>query len=62
MRRKHQVLKTTTNSREYKIAYRQVLDKNLSLCQYCHPNKGCNYWNSRHITRNWKEYRRHQWK
>ena len=59
---KKQKLETTTNSREYKIILRKVLDNNEGLCPICGPHTGCNFFKKYRPNRNWKEYRKTQWK
>lgn len=55
-------LKTTTNSRIYKLLYRDYLDKKAGLCSYCGPHRGCNAnWRVKD-NRNWKKYRKTQYK
>lgn len=55
-------LKKETNRRVYKIMYRQYLNKYIGLCPICSPHGGCNFWNKFKGNRNWKRYRKTQWK
>lgn len=56
------IMKSTDNSRVYKIAYRYHLDSYEGVCSYCPPNKGCNAWRKRRPYKNWKRIRKTQWK
>lgn len=47
----------TYGSKEYKV----FVVKPKLRCTYCPPNKGCNRNNIR-FQRNWKKYRKTQWK
>ena len=58
---KKETIKNTTNSAVYKKRLTWQLGSKYGLCHYCSPHGGCNYWNSRHIERNWKKYRNTQW-
>ena len=55
-------LKTTTNSKEYKILLMKKLSDEERLCPMCPPNKGCNSWKKPRDLRNWKNYRKTQYK
>jgi len=59
---KKEKLKTTTNSRVYKILKRKMLDSYEGLCPICGPHSGCNFWKKHRGIQNWKEYRKTQWK
>jgi hypothetical protein len=59
---KKEKLKTTTNSRVYKILKRKMLDSYEGLCPICGPHSGCNFWKKHRRIQNWKEYRKTQWK
>lgn len=59
---KKENLETTTNSRVYKILKRKMLDKYEGLCPICGPHTGCNFWKKHRGLRNWKEYRKTQWR
>jgi hypothetical protein len=59
---KKEKLRTTTNSRVYKILNRKMLDNNEGLCPICGPHSGCNFWKKHRGLRNWKEYRKTQWR
>lgn len=54
--------KWTTNSRVYNLLLIEKNYNDLGLCPYCPPHGGCNYWNSRKPERNWKRYRKTQYK
>ena len=60
MNRQH--YKTTVHSREYKILKRRMLNNYKGLCPICNLRGGCNFWNKRREIRNWKKYRKTQWK
>lgn len=59
---KRKILDTTTHSRTYKLIKHEWVSSNLGLCWFCPPNKGCNYWNKNKPNRNWKNYRKNQYK
>jgi hypothetical protein len=59
---KKENLKTTTNSRVYKILKRKMLDNYEGLCPICGPHSGCNFFKKHRGHKNWKEYRKTQWK
>lgn len=55
MRNKN-ILKNTINSQVYKKTFRINMG-----CPICEPNKGCNQ-NRDNNYRNWKTWRKNQWK
>ena len=57
-----EIMDFTTDSRVYKIAKRLQLESYEGICSRCHPNRGCNARRSRLIKKNWKEFRRTQYK
>ena len=59
---KKETVKTTTNSKVYKILKKKALSKKLGLCFICGYHTGCNFWNKNHKIKNWKQYRKLQWK
>jgi hypothetical protein len=59
---KKETLETTTNSRVYKLLKRIKLDKYEGLCPICGPHTGCNFFKKHRGIKNWKEYRKTQWK
>ena len=60
MKRKN-ILEETLNNSSYKKAF---ISSQVTGCNYCAPNKGCNkrYKRAKDDNRNWKHYRIHQWK
>jgi len=50
--KRSQILKTTTNNREYK-KWRKLVEDPQS-CWFCAPHEGCNYWRSRKPKKSWK--------
>jgi hypothetical protein len=60
--KRSQIVKNTTNNREYKIWVKHLEDP-LS-CWYCSPHEGCNYWRNRKPKKSWKflSKRRRQYK
>ena len=57
MKRRKNILETTSDSRTYKMTMRsQVLG-----CPICGPNSGCNYRGKRK-QRNWKQFRKTNYK
>lgn len=52
---------TTTNSRIYKHARNVYISDKEGYCGWCQMNRGCNKWH-RKDQRNWKKFRKHQWK
>jgi hypothetical protein len=62
MNKKYNVLKTTTDNRTYRRALLEVVSDNELLCHYCPPHKGCNWFKKDKRMRNWKEYRKTQYK
>jgi hypothetical protein len=59
---KKEDLKTTTNRKVYKILLRRKFYDDHGLCHYCGPHSGCNSNNRLYKMRNWKKYRKTQWK
>lgn len=59
---KKENLKTTTNRKTYKIILRRKIYDDNGLCHYCGPHSGCNSYRKKHPLRNWKQYRKTQWK
>lgn len=59
---KNKKLELTTNSREYKLVLRKVLNNYEGLCPICGLHTGCNFWNTSHKIKNWKKYRKTKWK
>lgn len=59
---KKENLKTTTNSRVYNLLKRQELFNYEGLCPICGPHSGCNSFKKFKGKKNWKEYRKTQWK
>ena len=55
-------LKTTTNSSVYNKLLRKKLSSDEGLCFICGPHSGCNSWKKYRGKRNWKGYRKTQWK
>ena len=62
MNKKYNVLKTTTDNRTYRRALLEVVSDNERLCFYCPPNRGCNWFKKDKQIRNWKSYRKTQYK
>lgn len=62
--RRIEVLRTTTNSRTYKLTRRPYIAYFHGYCPYCPPNKGCNRYEGKKSTRrkSWKYYRKTQYK
>ena len=56
-RRNKQTLQLTNNSKEYKMAKREM----TLGCPICPPNKGCNR-NRDNDYKCWKRYRKTQWR
>ena len=59
---KKENLKTTTNRKMYKILLRKQFYNDHGLCFYCGPHSGCNSNWKPSSSRNWKQYRKTQWK
>jgi hypothetical protein len=59
---KKETLKTTTNRKVYKMLHRKELYDEQGLCHYCGPHSGCNSNFRPSSNRNWKMYRKTQWK
>ena len=59
---KRENLKTTTNRKTYKILLRRKFYDDHGLCHYCGPHSGCNSNWKPSSSRNWKQYRKTQWK
>lgn len=55
------ILDETTNNSSYKKAF---IASGVCGCDWCAPNKGCNkrHRQANDDLRNWKHYRKHQWK
>lgn len=61
MHKRKEVFEATTDSRVYKLVYRDILDNECEMCGRCRPNRGCNRgW--KYPYRNWKYYRNTQYK
>lgn len=56
-----EIMDATTNRSVYNRVQRQYLFEYENLCHYCPPHRGCNR-RFRKIDRNWKRYRKTQWK
>ena len=60
---KKETLNNTENSNVYKRLFWRKLSNELGLCNYCPPHKGCNRRKKRsEEDRNWKNFRKTQWK
>lgn len=61
---KHETRKTVTNRRVDNILKSNLFYKEHKLCIYCPVYGGCNWKNPNagRPNRNWKRYRKHQWK
>jgi hypothetical protein len=59
---KKETLKTTANRRVYKLLKRKLLYDEQGLCHYCGPHSGCNSMFKAKDRKNWKLYRKTQWK
>jgi hypothetical protein len=59
--RNGKVISTTNNSRIYKLLKREKLYSWEGKCFYCPPHGGCNRKNREQI-KNWKKYRKTQYK
>lgn len=57
LRKRVKSLKEETNS----TIYRRIRNSIFSGCPMCSPHKGCNKWKSG-FEKNWKKYRKNQWK
>ena len=57
-----EVMNSTTDSRVYKIAHREQMEHTHGCCSRCHPRRGCNWSRSGVVKRNWKVYRKTQYK
>lgn len=53
----HELLKTTTDSRTYRMAQRAK----VTGCPFCGPHSGCN-WRPSQWDRSWKKFRKTQYK
>jgi hypothetical protein len=60
--RKNSIVKTTTDSRVYRITRYLVIVESREGCTYCSPHKGCNRF-LRLESRSWKDTskREYQW-
>ena len=56
------ILQETTDSRTYNLALRRKINSNENKCFICHPHRGCNANNTNFVKRNWKHYRKTQYK
>lgn len=56
MKKSHEKIKSTSCNREYKTC----LKEEKGMCSFCPPSKGCN--SKQQIKRNWKKFRKTQWK
>lgn len=52
------IMRETIDSRTYRL----IVNSIVSGCTICSPHKGCNKWYSGNVNRNWKNYRKTQWK
>ena len=59
---KKETLKTTTCRKVYKVLQRLAFYDERGLCHYCGPHSGCNSNWKTSSTRNWKNYRKTQYK
>jgi len=58
MEKAHNLMEITEDSREYKMAMRDI----LTNCPLCKPHRGCNRKHHREDWRSWKNYRKTQYK
>ena len=59
----YNITKTTTSSRNYKLAKKRIIERLGNRCFHCGPYSGCNWWRTNHrATRSWKNYRKTQYK
>ena len=54
-------IKTTTDSRTYKLMQRKIIADMIGGCWICGPHQGCNY-SFYKKSRSWKRFRKTQWK
>lgn len=59
---KKETFRNTTNRYVYNILYSRHLFDHYGLCPYCPPNGGCNRGFGVTENRNWKEFRKTQYK
>lgn len=57
-----QELKITTNRRVFNLLYKKDVRAKHGLCPYCNLHSGCNYWNRSKPQKNWKNYRKTQYR
>lgn len=55
------IMDSTNNSRVYKLYRNFYISGKEGYCGWCQMNRGCNKWHRR-PQRNWKKYRKNQWK
>lgn len=59
---KRETIKTTTDRRYYKMLKRKAFYDDRGLCHYCGPHSGCNSNNHLYGMKNWKKFRKTQYK
>lgn len=61
-KQKKETIKNVIDSGVYKKLLKMVLLRESGLCPICGPHSGCNSRNKFHPNKNWKKYRKTQWK
>lgn len=62
MKKKNKLMKTTANRRVFNLVYKSSVNAKHGLCSICNMHSGCNYWYRSKPQKNWKAYRKTQYK